>query len=1600
MSQFLSRLSTGLGLGASWRIALGLSIALGSLLLAPGAYALCPDNGLIGHWSLDGNGIDVSGCAPNGTVNGATPTPDEAGAPDSALLFDGVNDFVDLGTSSALKPPLPVTISAYLRNDCPITENCWIFENAGNASTYRGVSFAISIGHGLYAQYGSGTGASASARRSANAAGVLTPGAWHHVAVVIAGPTDFRFYVDGVRLTPAQVTLGGTGGPMVYDPTPVATRIGLDHGVFNDFFAGVLDEVRFYDRALSDGEIAGLGPCVGPDGLVGHWPMDGDATDATACGNDGAVNGAVLTTDRTGAPDSAYELDGIDDTIDLGTSPVLKPGLPLSVSMWLRNECPPAATCDLLQSDVAAGVYSGVRVYVQGDGTVAVRYGDGGPQNAFNRRTTVGTTPLAPGGSWQHLAIVLRGPTDTQLYIDGVRDAVSYSGSGDGIAYPGGPVLLGSTAGSFDGAIDDLRIYNRALTPGEVAAMLPDDCVGPDGLLGYWPIAGDASDATACLNDGVVSGATLVPDIDGNPASAYEFDGVDDIIDFGAANELHPNLPLSLSLQIRHQCAGTCRIFTNDRTSLENTGFWLTLNAGALTAYFGNDGGVTSTSYRAATAATMLDPGVWYHLTVVVRGPVDFDIYIDGAPDALSYSGTGGALAYLGNPTLLGSDAPALVPFQGTLDQVRFYDRALGSVEAAELAWSARVVGEQKISDTSGYLSSPGTPGSNPGGFLVNNDTFGTPAGIGDLDGDSIPDIVVGIPRRDLGGFDRGSVVVLLLNADGTVKSRVEIGHGSAGLSLSDGDNFGDDLSNLGDVDGDGVTDIAVAAYGDSTGAPLAGAAYILFLNANGTLKSFQKITEGVGGGPSNLDETDYFGADVGALGDINGDAIPDLVVGAPGDDDAGPDAGAVYVLLLKGGVGEPNPGQVLGAPVKIAAGQAGFVGPPGGNWFGYSSRLVGDLDGDLRPEIAVGNPLSNEAGAASGSVWILSLCSAAAGDSNIGEVCGEYGLNATSEPAIAAEIEAGDWLGDHLAELGDLDGDGIPDLAVAAYQDDDGGLGRGAVYLFYLNSDKTLRRLEKISSTRGGFAGALDNGDGFGFGLGLVGDLSGDGTPEFAVAARNDFDGGSDRGAVYLLSLDFASTCGDAIPEPNEECDDGNQASADGCSSMCVVEFCSDGILQTGIGEQCDDGNLLSEDGCSSMCIAEFCGDGILQAGLAETCDDGNSTPFDGCSATCAQETAVSVIGNAAGGALDYTIAGVTVSIATTPGQSAAQVAAALAAAINANTSLSGMGIAAGSTGDQLFHDDMPSAFAGTDPNVALATSLDTLLGDLSVIPRTLDFESFFDGDPVPDASSIQGISFGYSLSGEVAIVTDAFATESPIQSLGLTGGDEAFLDGDTLSFTLPRPVLAIGIYVVTSDPAAAGEILLVTPQGTSSNSATPIGIAPDGGFIYFLAHIAAVPFSSATLDFAADGGTHFVYTIDDLTAAVPTVSSTAYTGVATGGFIVGAVVDGFSIQITTTSGATAAQVALALALAINSDPTLRQAGTAAAAVGDEVLTNGTITVETNEDPGLGGGATAVPSAGPIGLSLLAAALAAAGMAFEARRRAAAARGSRWGDS
>ena len=407
----------------------------------------------------------------------------------------------------------------------------------------------------------------------------------------------------------------------------------------------------------------------------------------------------------------------------------------------------------------------------------------------------------------------------------------------------------------------------------------------------------------------------------------------------------------------------------------------------------------------------------------------------------------------------------------------------------------------QKISHTVGNLST----------HIGNGDRFGASiAGPGDIDDDGIPDMVVGAYGDDDGsGSDSGAVYVLFLNTDGTVKAEQKISDTIGGLSedLGSGDRFGSAVAGIGDLDNDGVDDIIVGAYGDDDGSSGdSGAVYVLFLNTDGTVKAEQKISDTIGGLSEDLGSGDRFGSAVAGIGDLDNDGVEDVLIGAYQDDDGSSNRGAAYVLFL-------NTDGTVKAEQKISATDGGLgSGLGGGDNFGIGVGAIGDLDGDGNEDVVVGAYRDDDGGSNRGAVYVLFL------NAN-GTVKSKTKISDTTG-GLSAWLGNDDRFGVEVSGAGDVDNDGVGDIIVGAHGDDDGGWGRGAAYVLFLDTDGTVKGEQKISDTSGNFAGSLGGDDNFGVSLAGLGDINGDGVPDVATGAYGDDDGGSNRGATYVMNL------------------------------------------------------------------------------------------------------------------------------------------------------------------------------------------------------------------------------------------------------------------------------------------------------------------------------------------------------------------------------------------------------------------------------------------------------------------------------------------------
>ena len=240
------------------------------------------------------------------------------------------------------------------------------------------------------------------------------------------------------------------------------------------------------------------------------------------------------------------------------------------------------------------------------------------------------------------------------------------------------------------------------------------------------------------------------------------------------------------------------------------------------------------------------------------------------------------------------------------------------------------------------------------------------------------------------------------------------------------------------------------------------------------------------------LDGYDKFGSSVVALGDVNGDGITDLAVGACEDDDW---AGAVYVLFMNV--------TVIGAQ-KISndyGGLSAFYTLDSGDGFGRSLAALGDWDGDGIPDMAVGAYLDDDGGYHAGAVYIIFLNSDGTAKA-MTKISNSHG-----NLASFYTLDSGDAFGSSIAAIGDLNSDGVADLAVGAGLAEDSGYNAGALYILFMTASITVGGAQKISNSEGGFAAhyTLAEWDRFGSSVASIGDLDSDGISELVVGAHRD---------------------------------------------------------------------------------------------------------------------------------------------------------------------------------------------------------------------------------------------------------------------------------------------------------------------------------------------------------------------------------------------------------------------------------------------------------------------------------------------------------------
>ncbi len=366
------------------------------------------------------------------------------------------------------------------------------------------------------------------------------------------------------------------------------------------------------------------------------------------------------------------------------------------------------------------------------------------------------------------------------------------------------------------------------------------------------------------------------------------------------------------------------------------------------------------------------------------------------------------------------------------------------------------------------------------GGESEGDEAGSAVAGAGDVNGDGRPDLLVGAPQH---GDAAGAAYLVLGAARGENETRSLADAQALLYGEQAGDLAGCAVAGAGDADDDGFADLLVGAWQAETDGLISGAAYLLAGPVSGTLS--------LGDADMRLygqEQDEQAGYALAQAGDIDGDGLKDALVGAPGADDGeDDDDGAAYL------VSDPFAGSLA-----LADAQAKFTGRYGYEYLGSAVCGAGDVNGDGYRDMLLGAPGYSD-GDEQGRAYLMI-------GPQSGEVCVCGGAHAKW-----TGLAEGDRAGAYVSGIGDWNGDGFDDALVGAPGEDSAGDDAGEVYLLLGPFDGSHDMSDAAVRFRGEAAG-----DGVGPVAGL-GDLDGDALPELAVGAPGSAE---EAGAVYLLPL------------------------------------------------------------------------------------------------------------------------------------------------------------------------------------------------------------------------------------------------------------------------------------------------------------------------------------------------------------------------------------------------------------------------------------------------------------------------------------------------
>ena len=620
--------------------------------------------GLVASYSLDGSGSDDSDFNNDAVGIDLTSTTNRFGYGNSAMQFNGTSSELLAANAAYLNSPA-TTVSMWVKvNVLPANGESFLLSNGGWQERLK-----ISLpSHGkpvFTTNYSGGI-----SDMDAGEGNALQAGKWTHVVMVHDGAWD-KIFFDGVEKASKAVagTLNATTHPL---------GIGFNAIDGGNWFDGAMDDVQIYNFAMNNAGVKDLFddqsafPGVETD-LVASYSLDGDGADATQYNNDAVLNaGAIGQKNRHGWASNALSGGAV-----AANSAALQSDF-TTISFWVNANTLPASGEVFLLSNGGWQERWKISLPPHGKPVFTTHPGfccsdmDSGDGNA-----------LVPG-VWKHVAMVHDG-TEDKIYMDGVLvNSKNVAGPLDKTTKPFGigfdPI---DVAGYFDGSLDDILIYNKALSAAEILALYDAQKIVPvvDGaLIADYTFAGSTTDATDYKNHANGAGFQFGKDRFGKSNKAVVFDGVSDFLK--AENSPQHNSPnVSVSFWAKPNA-----LPASGEVYLLSNGGWQERWKISLPSH----GKVVFTTHTTtccndidAGAGNELVVGKWSHVVMTHDGTNDV-IYVDGV--MANQKPYAGALGTTTHPLGIGYDPIDNNNFfNGSLDEVQIYSEALSALDVAAL---------------------------------------------------------------------------------------------------------------------------------------------------------------------------------------------------------------------------------------------------------------------------------------------------------------------------------------------------------------------------------------------------------------------------------------------------------------------------------------------------------------------------------------------------------------------------------------------------------------------------------------------------------------------------------------------------------------------------------------------------------------------------------------------------------------------------------------------------------------------------------------------------------------------------------------------------